>query len=390
MSSWLSKSVIVSAILAASTAGAAVQTERMAEPQATATPVDQPVSNGTIAADRGTREAQERDFRIVLPEAAPAQPAHVAELNEQILDRVRQFNGISGIAIRAVDEGWEAGWQEDRLMPQQSVSKLWVSLTVMDQVDRGEIQLGQTLSFDRNDVTLWSRSTASKILAGGYRRSVENLMFDALTRSDNHANDKLLRLVGGPDAVRATIRDKGLGPIRFGDGERIMQAQVAGLTWRQSYAYNNGFNRARAALPTSERRAAFQKYIDDPYDGAAASAIARTLARLEKGELLTPQSTAKMLTTMGLARTGRSRVTAGLARGWDWAHKTGTGQVFQGTVAGVNDVGILTAPDGTTYAMAILTVSADGQPGAQRLMQDITRMVIAHHDRYGRNRSDAV
>lgn len=315
----------------------------------------------------------------------PAADANVAQLNADIHDRVRSFQGISGIAIKAIDGGWEAGWRADRLFPQQSVSKLWVSLAALDAHDRGLVNLNKRVTLDNNDITIWSRATRSKILAGGYTRSLDELLYDAMVKSDNHANDRLLREIGGPDAIRQMIADKGLGPIRFGEGERIMQSKIAGFSWDQSLAYGNRWNQARARVPAAQRRAAFNNYVDDPYDGAAPIAIARALARLEQGELLSPASTAKFLTTMGMATTGRLRVKSGLKPGWSWAHKTGTGQVYAGRVAGVNDVGILTAPDGSGYAIAILTVSDGGQPEAQSLMRDVARMVIDFHERHERS-----
>lgn len=326
-----------------------------------------------------------RDFNVAIPQQARVvNPPHVDQLNQRILERVRRFSGSSGLAVKAIDAGWEAGWQTDKAFPQQSVSKLWVTMTVLDQVDRGRLNLNQNLSFDRNDVTLWSGATAGQIMKGGYSRSLDGLIFDALTKSDNHANDKMLRLVGGPEAIRQMVRDKALGQIGFGEGEREMQAQIAGLRWNQNMAYNNGFNRARAAVSAEGRRKAFQYYVDHPYDGASPMAIARALARLERGELLSPQSTAKMLTTMGMTRTGRLRVKGGLDRGWEWAHKTGTGQTLGGWRGGLNDVGILTAPDGTSYALAFMTVPNPDDGSAQELMRDVTRMVIEHHERYGR------
>ena len=80
---------------------------------------------------------------------------------------------------------------------------------------------------------------------------------------------------------------------------------------------------------------------------------------------------------MGSTKTGALRVRAALKPGWKWSHKTGTGQNFQGRVGGINDIGILTAPDGTAYAMAIMTVpnkirrrvagpDAGGNPGRDR------------------------
>ena len=128
------------------------------------------------------------------------------------------------------------------------------------------------------------------------------------------------------------------------------------------------------------RKAAFDRYVDDPYDGAVPGAIVSALARLKRGELLSPASTQRLLSTMGSTKTGALRVRAALKPGWKWSHKTGTGQNFQGRVGGINDIGILTAPDGTDYAMAIMTVPSKSDGASQDLMQAVARTVIAEHE----------
>ena len=76
------------------------------------------------------------------------------------------------------------------------------------------------------------------------------------------------------------------------------------------------------------RKAAFDRYIEDPYDGAAPSAIVDALARLKRGELLSPSSTARLLSIMGKTRPAPNRLKGGLKPGWSLSHKTGTGQVL--------------------------------------------------------------
>ena len=102
------------------------------------------------------------------------------------------------------------------------------------------------------------------------------------------------------------------------------------------------------------RRAALDAYVSDPPDGAAPLAIADALSRLARGELLSESSTRLMLETMGRTVTGRARLRAAVAHGWTVAHKTGTGQDLGGRNAGFNDVGLLTAPDGRRYALAVM------------------------------------
>ena len=177
-------------------------------------------------------------------------------MTASIAQLVREFPGIAGVAVRAVDEGWtvEAGGR--RPLPQQSVSKLWVAMTVLDQRDSGRLRLDDAVSLTPADLTLFHQPSAMLVKNGVWNTTVSDLLFRALTQSDNTANDRLLTLVGGPQAVRAFIERKQLGDIRFGPGERLLQAGTAGLTWDQSMSVGNTFAVMRARLDPGVRAAA--------------------------------------------------------------------------------------------------------------------------------------
>ncbi len=315
--------------------------------------------------------------------ATYVRPAPVAP--QYIRDRVnqlgREFNGRVGIAVKSVDEGWSTGWRENDLYPQQSVSKLWVSITALDAVDHGRVSLENKVRLTRDDLTLFHQPIAAKIIGGGYTTTLGELMFKAITTSDNTCNDKLMRSVGGAEAVRNMIATKGLGSIRFYNGERALQSKIAGLIWSPSYSVGNAFYQARDALPKALRQAAFNRYVEDPYDGAAPSAIVNALARLKRGEILSPSSTQKLLWIMGNTKTGANRLKGGLEPGWHLSHKTGTGQVLGPYQAGYNDIGILTAPDGRSYAVAVMIKkTAVPLPTRMTLMNNVVRAVIAQHE----------
>ena len=315
---------------------------------------------------------------IVRPALPPQAPAY---LRDRIDALGSQFNGRVGIAVRSINDGWWTGWRAEELYPQQSVSKLWVAITALDAVDKGRVNLNQRVTLTRSDLTLFHQPIAAKILGGGATMSLNELMYQAITKSDNTVNDKLMRSVGGPAAVRAMIAEKGLGAIRFYDGERALQSKIAGLIWTQSYSVGGAFYKARNALPRSVRQAAFNRYIDDPYDGASPRAIVDALARLKRGELLSPASTARLLSIMGNTKTGANRLKGGLKPGWSLSHKTGTGQVLGSVQAGYNDIGVLTAPDGRSYAVAVM-IKRTSTPLATRmtLMNNVVRAVIAQHE----------
>ena len=322
---------------------------------------------------------------VAPPPVARAQPPRPPQSPTYLASQVdklgSEFNGRVGIAVRSIDEGWSTSWNGNELAPQQSVSKLWVAITALDAIDKGRVQLDDRVTLTRSDLTLFHQPIATKILGGGTTVTLGELMYQALTKSDNTCNDKLMRSVGGPDAVRAMIRNKGLGAIRFYEGERSLQSRIAGLTWSPSYSIGNAFYQARNALPMSVRKAAFNRYVEDPYDGASANAIVDALARLKRGELLSPASTARILRIMSQTSTGKNRLRGGLKPGWTLSHKTGTGQVLGATQAGYNDIGILTAPDGRSYSVAVMIKKTSTPLEVRmRLMNNVVRATIVQHE----------
>jgi beta-lactamase class A len=343
-----------------------------------------------LVASAGLAQAQQSDPLAPLPESqfrphpvAPQLPPRIApaSLRERFAALGRAFNGSAGISVVSLREGWQADYNATTLFPQQSCSKLWVAITAMDAVDKGRIGLNDRVTLGRDDLTLFHQPIKAKVLGnGGHTTTLGALLFSAITESDNTANDKLMRSVGGPQAVRDVIAAKQLGSIRFYDGERALQSRIAGLIWSQSYSIGDAFYKARSSLPASVRKSSFERYIADPYDGAAPHSVALALARLKRGELLSPSSTQRLLNIMASTKTGALRVRAALKPGWKWSHKTGTGQNFKGRVGGINDIGILTAPDGTAYAMAIMTVPNKTDGTSQDLMQAAARAVIAEHE----------
>nr|WP_047167139.1 serine hydrolase [Sphingomonas sp. Y57] len=311
---------------------------------------------------------------------APPAPSAALALDGAIERLGRRFPGDVGLAVRDIQTGWTSHHRGLDYFPQQSVSKLWVSLAALDQVDGGTLDLSRPLTVRAKDLTLFHQPIRALALRpGGFQTTGEDLMIRALTQSDNSANDRLLKEIGGPDAVRAALRGKAIAGIRFGPGEPRLQARIAGLDWQTGWAGGTGFYTARDALPAETRRAAFDQYLANPIDGATPIAMVDTLARLRRGELLSPASTAKMTGIMEETRTGALRLKAGLRPGWRLAHKTGTGQVYQGEQAGYNDVGILTSPDGRSYAVAVM-IGRTSRPLAERmkLMQSVVAATIAY------------
>ena len=311
---------------------------------------------------------------------AAVRAAAPAAMRAQFQTIGEAFNGQVGIAVMDLRDGWTASYQGARVFPQQSVAKLWVAMAVLDQVDQGRLSLDQRVRFQRSDLSLFSQPIARLVTARGYETDVRDLIRRALVQSDNAADDRLIEIAGGIEAVEQAIDRRGLTTISVGEDQRQLQTRIAGLDWRPEYAGNSRLFRAdRTRLPPAQRQASLEAYLNAPPDGATPDETVAALARLQRGVLLSPSSTALMLQDMTASRTGPRRLRGALPPGWTLAHKTGTGPDLRDETVGVNDVGLLTAPDGHVFAVAVF-IARTRAPIPERLamMQSVAQVVIDH------------
>ena len=316
------------------------------------------------------------------PARTPAKPAQTrAQPSADLLNAIQAlgtgFKGEVGISVRDIDEGWVVAWEGDSPRPQQSVSKFWVAIAVMDAVDRDRLSLNDPVTVTRSDLTLFHQPIRARIGKDGYRTTIGELLRGAMTRSDNTCNDVLLWRVGGPAGINRMLGEKGIAGVKFGPGERQLQARTAGLEWRPEWAGGWGFLQARAAMTYEARDKALRRYLADPLDAASANGVTLGLSLLAQGKLVSPRSTTSLLTLMRSSKTGPLRLKSGLRPGWTLAHKTGTGQDLGNLSTGYNDVGLLVAPDGHRYAVAVMIASTRQPiPVHMQLMGNVTRAIV--------------
>ena len=314
-------------------------------------------------------------------EPLPLAPAGPAGLQKAIDALAAGFDGKLGIAVEDIHAGWVAGHDADTAYPQQSVAKLWVALTVFDAVERGRMKLDDPVLVTRRDMSVFNQPIQELLTDQGYRTTIDGLLILALAHSDNAANDILLKRVGGQRAVWRALAARRIQGIRASPSEEVLESHVAAVRWKPEYSFGQAFWTARDAVPMPRRMKALQRYLDDPADGAEPRAMADALARLERGALLGPAMTKRYLEILGMTATGPARLPGGLGPGWRIAHKTGTGQDLGDLSTGYNDVGLITAPDGHAYAIAVMIASTHRPiPERQALMAGVTRAVVDLHD----------
>jgi beta-lactamase class A len=124
------------------------------------------------------------------------------------------------------------------------------------------------------------------------------------------------------------------------------------------------------------RSASAKVFLDDPRDTSTPDDMAALLVRVQRGDALEPASTALLLDVMTRSKTGPRRLKGRLPPGTLVAHKTGTWGAWDGVRAAVNDVGIITLPNGGHIAIAVFVKGTNrGERAAERVIAHIARAV---------------
>lgn len=302
---------------------------------------------------------------VAEPSKPPVENAAPATLQQRLAALAEPFGERAGIAVQSVEDGWTAAVNGERVFQQQSVFKTWVAAVALDAIDRGSLRWDEPIRIERADLIFPYQPIEKLVGPDGRAFTVEELVRWSVIHSDNPSVDALLKRLGGPSAVQPVLDRMRISGIRIDVGERELHAM---------------FDQGRtelAAASTDEKPTVFERIFSDPRNSATPAGTADALARLKKGELLSPLSTERLLGIMTETETGANRLKAGLPKGWTLAHKTGTGGDTDGATNGTNDVGVMTAPNGRSYAVAVFTWGTR-RPMAERerLMADVARAVV--------------
>jgi beta-lactamase class A len=309
------------------------------------------------------------------------------------LDQARLTNGFTALAARARPGvlglgvgliGADDAWFSDATarFPLQSVVKMFSAAALLSEVDAGRLQLAQPIALTAQDLSpggaidqAWPTPPEGHVMTV----PVVDLIALALQRSDNTAGDAVMKLAGGPAAVTAWLRAKGLVNIDVDRTERDLQVELAAMPpFQPAWKDPARWEAARDAVPAETREAASVRYLSDPRDTATVPATLALLNRLALGDLLSADSTRLILRLMTDSRTGRDRLDAGLPPGTRLAHKTGTAATDVGLTPATNDVGIATLADGRRFAIAAFIAGSTATAAARdHLIADGARLAAS-------------
>ncbi len=199
-----------------------------------------------------------------------------------------QVDGDLGVSVLDTETGRASGWDETSTYPLNSTFKFLLAGAVLQRVDRGQERLDRQIAVRSSDIVAWS--PIAKEAVGG-NMSLRSLCEAAMTRSDNAATNLLLRSVGGPEALTATLRNMGDPVTRIDRYETEMND-----------------------VPPGDLR-----------DSSTPSQMLKTMETLLLGNILTARSKEQLAAWMIANTTGGARIRAGVPSGWTVGDRTGTG-----------------------------------------------------------------
>ncbi|BAC88536.1 class A beta-lactamase [Gloeobacter violaceus] len=291
-------------------------------------------------------------------------------LHRQIARLAERLGGRVGAAIVHVESGRAIALKGAERFSMASVYKLPIAIAILDMVDRGELDLTRKLTVKASDLRPGS-PLAERRDAVGSVLSVRELIELVMIYSDNSASDLLFDLAGGGEAITKRLQTLKIAGLRVDRPELELLADGGGV--RQLPAASDltleRFERLLAAVPPAAREEAERQYRLDPRDTSTPEAIGRLLVRLQRGDILKPESNRLLLGIMERCATGVQRIPGNLPAGTIVAHKTGT------NAGGNNDAGIITLPGKAGHLAVAVFVQTPGQPSAERerLIAEIAR-----------------
>ena len=254
-----------------------------------------------------------------------------------------------GVAVYGLEDGYSLSVNGQTRYPMQSVFKFHIALTVLGLVDKGTLHLEQKIRIAQKDLkpNTWS-PIRDKHPQGGAELTLAEILRYTVAESDNNGCDILLRLVGGPEAVSRHIHGLGVTDvsIRFNEDEMHQK-------WERQFS-----------------------------NWTTPEAAAGLLANFYKRKFLEREQFDFLWKVMLETVTGGGRIKGMLPAGTPVAHKTGTSGVNgKGVMAAVNDIGVVTLPDGRHFAIAVFVAnSREKIVDNERTIAEVSKAVWDHFE----------
>jgi beta-lactamase class A len=268
--------------------------------------------------------------------------AQIDSLAQQVEAIIAPLKAQVGVAILGLERGDQLTIDNDVRYPMQSVYKFHLALAVLHQVDSRKLSLDQKILIRKKDLipNTWS-PIAVKYPNGNIKLTIGELLSYTVSMSDNNGCDILFRLVGGPEKVNKYIHSIGVADVSIKATEQEMHK-----SWDVQFT-----------------------------NWTTPSAAVQLLEKFHDKKILSESSTEFLEKLMTETSTGPKRIKGNLPVGTIVAHKTGSsGTDEHGITAALNDIGIVTLPDGNHFAIGVfITDSKENEETNEKIIASVAR-----------------
>lgn len=270
--------------------------------------------------------------------------ANTDSLRNEITKYCNNYRATVGVAMTIVEDSDTMSINGDKMFPMLSVYKLPIAMSVLNSIDNGSQTLQTAIHVSQKDMhpDTWS-PLRDKLTTTDTFINLRDIIQYTLIQSDNNCSDLLLKSIGGVEAVQTYLKELGLPNIQINNSEWEMFQ-----SWNLIYS-----NQAR------------------PRD------ITTLLTKLYSETLFSDSCHSFLWHTLTDCTTGNSRIKGKLPAGTEVAHKTGTSfTTAEGITPAINDVGIITLPNGKHIAISIFVAeSKESKAVNENIIAEITKMI---------------
>ncbi|WP_431126899.1 class A beta-lactamase, subclass A2 [Flagellimonas flava] len=265
-------------------------------------------------------------------------------LRHQIEGIINSKNAIVGVAINGMDGKDTLSINGQRHFPMQSVFKFPIALTILAEVDKGNLSLDQKIDIKKSQLLPGLWSPLRKKYPKGGSIAIDEIIEYTVALSDNVGCDALLRLLGEPQAVERYFSKLGFTDFAVKINEEVMQGNwdLQFLNWTTP----KEANRMLAAFYENNNNLLSQESYDFIWD-------------IMKG-----------------TKTGKKRLRGHLPEETIVAHKTGWSGKHKetGITAAVNNIGIVFLPNGEHFTISVfVTESSESLEANEKIIADISK-----------------
>jgi beta-lactamase class A len=270
--------------------------------------------------------------------------AQVEHLKTPIENLLKNKQADVGVAVLDLEGEDFMSINGDSRYPLQSVYKFYIALAVLDAVDKEKFSLNQEIFISEKDLSPDVYSPLQeKYPRGNVYLPLSKIIEYTLCKSDNNGCDILIKLVGGTQVVEDYIHSLGINDFSI---------------------------KANAVALREDWDLQFKNWTTP-------DAAVKALKTAFKEPILSKTSHKFFWRCLEEIQTGKNRLKGKLPKGTIVAHKTGSsGPNPEGITAAVNDIGIVTLPNGKHYAISVfISRSEENKVVNEGIIADISKIV---------------